>query len=161
MLIQKRLREVLRYDPDTGTFTWIRGERKGQVAGTVHNVRGSLKVAIDGQRYQLHHLAWLWMNGRLPRFSVDHVDGDPSNNRWANLRQGDRFQRATHRGHWPEATGIPGVSKMGDKFDAMIATDSVILNLGLFETADAAQKAIADAMRKGREQQRRRQQSAA
>ena len=97
MLTQKRLRSVLRYEPQTGIFTWTRGQRKGKVAGTTHDARGFLKVAIDGKRYLLHRLAWLWMTGLMPRWNVEHIDGNHANNRWSNLREGDRIQPKPHR----------------------------------------------------------------
>lgn len=57
MLTQKRLRSKLHYDPMTGIFTWAKGARKGQVAGTAHDARGFLKVSIDDKRHPLHRLA--------------------------------------------------------------------------------------------------------
>jgi len=38
MLTQKRLHDILHYDPQTGIFRWRTGKRKGQVAGTRHDV---------------------------------------------------------------------------------------------------------------------------
>lgn len=159
MLTQKRLREVLHYDPETGIFTWTKGRRKGKIAGTIHDDRGSLKVAIDGERHHLHHLAWLWMTGMMPRWHIAHVDEDPRNNRWKNLSEGAKIRRASHRAPCPEQTNIPGVVQVGDRFEALIATDSVTLNLGAFATAGEARDAIREAIRKAREKQDRRLQA--
>ena len=151
MLTQKRLRQVLHYDPKTGIFTWIKGDRSGEIAGTRHDNRGSLKVSIDNERHLLHRLAWLWMTGFMPRANVEHVDGDHSNNRWSNLREGQRMQKAVHRALWRDATGVEGVWSVGGKFVATIAADGIVLNLGEFATAEEARLAIVVRCREARE----------
>ncbi|MES2432986.1 MAG: HNH endonuclease [Pseudomonadota bacterium] len=142
MLTQKRLREVLNYDPPTGIFTFAKGRRKGTVAGTKHDDRGFRKVAIDGERHLLHRLAWLWMTGVMPRWNIEHRDRDRTNNRWSNLREGVRGQKRQHRPTLVEPTHINGVWKAGERFDAMIEVDNIRLNLGSFETADNAANAV-------------------
>jgi len=138
MLTQKRLRQVLHYDPKTGIFTWIKGDRAGEVAGTRHDDRGSLKVSIDNERHLLHRLAWFWMAGFMPRANVEHVDGDRSNNRWANLLEGQRMQKPTHRAPRRDVTSVEGVWSVGGKFVATIAADGIVLNLGDFATSEEA-----------------------
>jgi len=32
------------------------------------------------------------MTGEWPQYEIDHVDGDPSNNRWLNLREASRSE---------------------------------------------------------------------
>ena len=120
MLTQRRLCEVLNYNPETGVFTWNKGARKCKVAGTRHDERGFLKVSIDNERHFLHRLAWLWMKGTSNRWSVEHRNGDRSDNRWSNLREGDRGQKRQYQSPRPEPTRIPGVSQVGDRFEAMI-----------------------------------------
>ena len=161
MLTQKRLREVLHYDPATGIFTWTKGKRRGKVAGTTHDKRGFLKVAIDNERHQLHRLAWLWMTGLHTPWSIEHVNGDHSDNRWGNLRLGAKVQKTAHRASWPEPTAYPGVARIGDRFDALVETTRETLNLGSFETAEEARDAIILARRAARERQRQRQGRAA
>lgn len=151
MLTQKRLREVLNYDPVTGIFTFAKGKRKGKIAGTSHDPRGFLKVQIDNQRHLLHRLAWLWMTGTMPRWSVEHINGDRTDNRWENLREGQRPQKAIYRAPWRESTSIPGVWQVGDHFEAMVDVGGVTINLGAFETQEAAVSAIAKLQKRARE----------
>lgn len=155
MLTQKRLRQVLSYDSETGVFTWVRGSMVGKVAGTLHDSRGFLKVSIDGKRYMLHRLAWLWMTGAMPRSNVEHHDGNHSNNRWANLVAGDRMQKTAHREPRRIATDIDGVWSVADRFEAVINIDGQTLNIGDFATAEEAQLAITTVLRRARENQRR------
>lgn len=148
MLTQKRLCEVLNYNPETGVFTWIKGSRKGKVAGTSHDARGFLKVAIDGKRHLLHRLAWLWMMGVMPRSSVAHINGDHGDNRWSNLRSGDREQKRQYQAPWREPTGSPGVSKVADLFQAIIEVQGRAFDLGSFTCEDEARVAVAAAMKR-------------
>lgn len=161
MLTQKRLRQVLDYDPRTGVFTWTKGDKSGEVAGTRHDDRGSLKVSIDNERHLLHRLAWLWMTGFMPRANIEQADGDRSNNRWSNLREGQRMQKAVHRALWRGATGVEGVWSVGSKFVATIAADGIVLNLGEFATAEEARLAIVIRNREARELLARKRQRAA
>src|SRR5690606_4203223 len=107
----------LTYDPITGIFTFARGKRKGRVAGTAHDPRGFLKVQIDNERHLLHRLAWLWMTGTMPRWSVEHINGDRSDNRWENLREGNRPQKTTHRAPWREPTSTAGVWHVEERYE--------------------------------------------
>lgn len=156
MLTQKRLREKLRYDPETGIFTFARGKRRGKVAGTAHDARGFLKVSIDNERHLLHRLAWLWMTGLHAPVSVEHINGDRSDNRWVNLRLGFKPQKAGHEAPRPKPTAHEGVVQVGERFEALIQTDREVLNLGCFATAEEARAAVVEAVRAAREKQRER-----
>lgn len=142
MLTQNRLRQVLNYDPETGVFRFAKGRRKGQTVGTVHDARGFLKVSIDGQSHLLHRLAWLWMTGAMPRWNVEHINGDHGDNRWANLREGERSQKRQYRAPRREPTASRGVWKVAISFEALVAVQGVTINLGAFETMDEAAAAI-------------------
>lgn len=154
MLTQKRLHDILHYDPQTGIFRWRTGKRKGQVAGTRHDVRGDLKVSIDDRRYLLHRLAWLWMTGAMPRWDIMHRNGDHSDNSWGNLVEGNRMQRSSMRGHMREPTGIEGVWRVGHRFEATMPTSTALISLGTFGTIDEAKAAIRERLRIARERQR-------
>lgn len=153
MLTQERLRDVLRYDPETGIFSRIKGKRKGEVVGSAHDARGILKVSIGNERHFLHRLGWLCMTGCMPRSNIEHINGDRSDNRWINLREGVRLQRASDLAPWRGRTRFDGVWKVGDGFEAMLQTSTVALNLGTFPTAEEALNVIREEIRKARARQ--------
>jgi len=88
MLSQKRLKELLSYDPDTGVFVRrvrVANRHEGDAAGCVQK-NGYHGISIDNRLYYSHRLAWLYVHGETPKKSIDHIDGNKTNNRLANLR---------------------------------------------------------------------------
>lgn len=91
-LTQVRLKEVLKYNFETGLFVWITPpnsrSRVGAIAGSNHP-SGYRRLGIDGKQYLEHRLVWLYIHGEFPNGDkpfIDHIDGNPSNNRIENLR---------------------------------------------------------------------------
>lgn len=133
-----RLREVFDYNPETG---WLieRGVRHnsrtppGGRAGAV-NTRGYRLAGVDGLILREHRLIWVWMTGEAvpDGMLVDHVNGDPGDNRWCNLRlltasDNTRNQRrARHYGTMKTKSG---------RFSARV-------NLGVFDTREEAVAAL-------------------
>jgi len=88
MITQKRLKELLHYDPDTGIFTWEvnkKRARRGDKAGT--DRAGYIQIKIDQIAYKAHRLAWLYMEGYFPENEIDHINRVTDDNRWGNLRE--------------------------------------------------------------------------
>lgn len=69
------------YDAATGAMNW---RASGKAAGSFDGRR--VRIVIDGERYMAHRLAWLYVHGEWPRHQIDHINGDPRDNRLANLR---------------------------------------------------------------------------
>lgn len=90
----------LSYNPESGLFTWRECKSKpsmvGEVAGYLRPKDG-IVIRINGVRYRAGRLAWFYMTGEWPYEVIDHVDGDPSNNRWSNLRSVDIQTNAQNR----------------------------------------------------------------
>jgi hypothetical protein len=149
-LTAERLRELLNYDPATGVFTWKqrgRGRPVGRPAGG-KNGRGYINIQIDEEQHQAHRLAWLHSFGHWPGSSLDHVNGDPADNRIANLREADPSQNACNkRGHG--LSGIKGVSwcKQTQMWRASISKDGLDRTLGRFPSRAAAAAAYQSAAR--------------
>src|SRR5690554_1763211 len=104
MITQSDLHEVLNYCPDTGVLTWKkqlapRG-RIGSIAGCAEKKgrsAGRVSIRIHGKLYLAHRLAWFYVHGEWPEL-IDHIDGDPSNNRLSNLRRATKAQNGWNSG---------------------------------------------------------------
>ena len=84
------LNERLVYDPITGHFTWKCSEltRKrfwGKRAGGLQN--GYRVIKLNGKNVLAHRIAFAMQTGAFPIGPIDHTDGNPDNNAWANLRE--------------------------------------------------------------------------
>lgn len=110
---QKDLREKLKYDSETGLFYTLRKTARSAKGDVVSSVRkdGYRRVNVFGGKFLAHRLAWFYMFGVWPDSDIDHIDGDPSNNAFANLRVVTRSeniqnQRKVRRN---SKTGINGI----------------------------------------------------
>ena len=99
MITQERLKEVLHYNPDTGIFTWKVKKalrvKVGDIAGTF-NEWGYSKIEIDYKVYNTSKLAYLYMTGIMPE-RIGHIDRDPSNYKWNNLREVTKYEDSWNR----------------------------------------------------------------
>lgn len=140
------LRRKLSYAPEVGVFRWAASGsncvRNGALAGTVVP-GGYIQIKIFGSLYQAQRLAWFYVYGLWPKQNVDHINGDPGDNRIANLRDvsqqwNSQNQRRPTRAN---STGFLGVSPYGKKFRATIKVDGRQRALGYFATAPEAHQA--------------------
>jgi HNH endonuclease/AP2 domain len=152
-LTQARLCELLHYDPHTGKFRWRVRKKRGNEVGTIAGCRIRWNywcIHLDGRSYRAHQLAWLYMKGEWGRPLIDHRDGNPLNNRWANLRVSTGSNNAANRKRYRSNTsGYKGVSfhRRARKWTAYITKETRRYNLGYFATAEQAHKAYVAAAR--------------
>lgn len=138
MITQHRLKELLRYDPETGVFRWLSSPqpsvRKHDVAGTI-NSKGYRTLSIKRQRYRAHRLAFLYMTGHFPTKGVDHINGITDDNRWVNLRDVDQPENLKNlKISKRNTSGVVGVSwdTSRRRWYAQINCDRCHINLGRF-----------------------------
>lgn len=142
MLTQSLLREYLQYDTGAGEFIWLQGPYTGKVAGTV-NSEGYISICLRRKIYRAHRLAWLYMTGAWPEATVDHINRDRSDNRWANLRQATPSQQNRNRPVLPaNRAGLKGViAHKNGRFYARITVNGKREYSGGFQTAEEAHAA--------------------
>lgn len=141
LISAERLRELLDYNPETGVFTW-RASRQGHVkAGDVCGSLGNgyRQTKINGQMYLLHRLAFLWMLGEMP-FQVDHINRNPSDNRWCNLRPCTSSLNRVNRAHTARS-GYRGVVPNGNGWAARLQYQRKTYCLGTYPTKEQAAEA--------------------
>ena len=145
-------RELLDYEPDTGLLMWRetgRGRRANRMAGSPDK-HGYLQTRVQGRIYFNHRLAWLLVHGSWPENVIDHINGDKSDNRIANLRD---VSRRTNQENQRKAalsnktTGLLGASRhrKTGKFVASIQTNRKTKYLGLYVTPEQAHEAYVKA----------------
>ena len=148
-----RVRFVLDYNCETGVFTrkWC---KRSNLIGSVANSKdghGYIRIKVDGVNYLAHRLAWLWMTGDWPGQHIDHIDGNPSNNRWENLRCVTHQVNLQNRRHATVSnkSGFLGVTSRGGSHMARIKrTDGKTIHLGSYGTPEQAHEAYLSAKRK-------------
>jgi hypothetical protein len=121
----KQLLEELHYDPETGEFKWLKsghGRPNGK-AGHLDSRRGYNKIRFKGKLYRGARLAYFYMTGGWPLHQMDHVNGNPSDDSWDNLRAVTAQENHKNR-KMPNTnrSGVQGVSwlKINKKWKAEI-----------------------------------------
>lgn len=151
-LTHARLLELLKYNPDTGIFTWkvSRGPHKvDSIAGNLQT-NGYYQIRIDYKLYLAHRLAWFYCFQEWPEGIIDHIDRDSTNNILDNLRDVSQKENTYNIGISSHNTsGYKGVSfnKSRNKYEAYISINNRKKNLGLFSTAEAAKEAYDKAVK--------------
>jgi hypothetical protein len=141
MISQAELKELLTYDSETGVFTrnkdMSRTFKKGQVAGCIHKANGDMNWEYNGKKYKMHRLAWLYVYGE--DVYLDHVNGNRSDNRIANLRPCTHAQNMGNKKVYKNnKSGYPGVKITKDRFRADIRIKGVNHYLGTYSDAETA-----------------------
>ena len=152
---QAELQHLFTYDPDTGVFRWrVKHSRNvvvGREAGTA-KPDGYGFIRFNKRRYYSHRLAWMYVYGEDPgELQIDHIDGDPRNNRINNLRlANDAQNRWNSRRHSDRNNDLPkGVSRTPKgRFVAFKCRGGKSRYIGTFDTpaeaSDAYMRAAVD-----------------
>lgn len=140
-----RVRELLDYDPATGIMIWKvrRGKMlPGHKAGCL-KPSGYYTINIDGVRYYLHRIIFLWYFQYYPEHEVDHKNGNPSDNTINNLQECKHICNIQKIGlRATNVTGVVGVSlSKSGKYGAFICCGGVRRYLGEYQQLLEAAKA--------------------
>ena len=162
-LTPETLRQLLRYEPNTGRMFWLprpvsmfrdglqsasqnQAAWNGRYAATeafaALDGKGYLSGKIFGRRYSAHRVIWAIMTGAWPDDEIDHINGVRTHNYWTNLREATVSENRRNVGmRAGNTSGVKGVywHKAARKWVAQIMVDKRHRHLGYFlEITDAA-----------------------
>lgn len=157
LLTQRRLKELLSYNPDTGVFIRLvatSNVKAGSVAGSTDSY-GYRQIRIDGRLTLAHRLAWLYVHDAWPVGEIDHKNGIRDDNRISNLRdvshvvnmQNSRKPRSNNTSGFPCVT----LDKRRGRWQSVIRVEGRLHSLGYYETPEFAYGAHLAAKRKRHE----------
>lgn len=79
------------------------------------NATGHQRIWFCNERHLKHRIIWLMMTGSLPKGEIDHIDQNPGNNKWNNLRDVSGVINMRNKTMMSNNTsGFTGVSYDGD-----------------------------------------------
>jgi len=149
MLTQEQLKEIISYDAVTGIFTNLVNRRKakaGTVAGGIDGM-GYWQLSIKDKPYRGHRLAWLYVHGAWPTDTIDHINGNRSDNRLVNLRAALKAENNRNTNGRGSSCGFKGVTlnKKTGKYIAQIHAHGMHHHLGCFDRPEDAAYAYTQA----------------
>lgn len=159
------LRQCLRYEEDTGFFYWLERpvemfasegiwkswntRMAGKRAITTSNGKGYYFSRVGSFVVMAHRIAWYMGTGKAPVGTIDHINGDTTDNRLVNLRDVSHAENSRNRKlNASSSSGAHGVSlnKKSAFWEAKIKFEGRGIYLGSFLT-----RAEAVACRRGAE----------
>lgn len=85
----KLFNEYLIIEPSTGLIKWKKSTNTKIKAGSIcgnKRKNGRTDIQILGKKYLAHYIVWVFFNKKIPSGVIDHINGNPSDNRIDNLR---------------------------------------------------------------------------
>lgn len=145
-MTQQELKALFVYEPETGRLRRTTGGRSPYPWRGVGKHRRYQIARVRGEDVYLHRMVWLYHYGYQPTM-LDHIDGDPTNNRIENLRE---CTNAQNQYNGPKKcnnkSGFKGVvfrTGYRKPWQARITVGGKAVLLGRFDTPEGAAAAYA------------------
>lgn len=160
--IKNEIRLRYNYDPDTGDITfkertpdhhkayrYFNKTYAGKLATKVCEQKwgylyARLNFEYKGVKYGLpaSRVAWLLMTGDWPEYTIDHIDRDPTNNKWDNLRDVTQFENNLNKVAYScNKTCYKCCYERGYGYVSYLISNGKNLWLGTYDTPEEAARA--------------------
>jgi len=139
--ILEDMKKNLAYEPETGRLIYKNDrygtKTPGEEAGTVDN-QGYKRFTYKERLYMVHRVCYALYHGHWPRFNIDHINRDSTDNRICNLRDVPQSLNNHNRGKYKNTTYYRGVTKKDKLYQARITYMKKVKSLGYYETPEEA-----------------------
>jgi hypothetical protein len=144
MITNNQLKELLNYNQHTGIFTWKvqnKRTRVDSIAGCYDNYNYII-IRIDGKNYKAHRLSWLYIYNEWPKGKIDHINGNPADNRITNLREVTVRENSQNRKEHRNGKLVGcHYNKKINKWISRIQLNKKRIHLGYYDTQQEAHNA--------------------
>ena len=109
------------------------------IVGTIRK-DGYTRIAINYKHYYAHRLIYMMFHGEMPE-QIDHIDGNPLNNKIENLRKADNTKNSFNKNLYKlNTSGVKNVywDKNCKKWAVLIQAFGQKKYLGLFKDLELA-----------------------
>lgn len=145
--MQKKFNEWFSYKEKTGELFWKKSSGNRAAGAKVGALDTSFDVPrivlkLDNAKYHLARVIWCMHHGDIEKgMVIDHINGDPLDNRLSNLRlttpSGNARNRRISSTNTSGATGVQRSTK-GKPWRAQIWKDGTFCHLGVYNTKKEA-----------------------
>lgn len=127
----EELRAAFDYDPESGKITNKVRRANAMAGSSAGSMRkdGYIQILFNYKKYLAHRIAWKIYTGQEPPVHIDHLNRNPSDNRWCNLRESDPFKNQGNRKSG-KGFNLPGAKRNGNRWCARCVEG----HLGQFDT---------------------------
>ena len=129
----EKINELFYYD--NGNLIWNidRSDKvkKGKIAGCLRK-DGYISISHNKKTYNAHRLIFFYFHGYMPKY-IDHVNGNPSDNKIENLRECTSKQNNHNKKKYGKHK-YKGVYKSYNKYKVQIMYNGILLYKGLYKT---------------------------
>ncbi len=130
---------AITYQPETGVLKTAKG-----FLPTI-NQWGYYALYFFRKTVRAHRLAWFMYYGKWAEHEIDHIDGNPLNNRINNLRECTRGENEYNKSLIASnRSGVKGVywNKKCSRWHARVRHNGKRLNLGVYKDIEDAKEAV-------------------
>jgi hypothetical protein len=159
MIADVNFHDLLQYRASDGALIWKQrngmpswnARFAGKVAGAIVTRRDGMPhcttIRVHRIPFLAHRVVWQMFGNDVPDgYRIDHIDGNPHNNRIENLRLATNSQNLHNRpATRSSSTGIKGVYAVRGRYISKIKIRYKSISLGTFDTKGMAASAYAKA----------------
>ena len=141
---RNRVMELFDYCPLAGEFRYKKKAQYsvevGAIAGGICTTTGYRRIRVDGKKFKASRLAWLVHVGHPVPFEIDHINRCRTEDRIANLRNGEVDNMRNKSIYKTSSSGVSGVNWKPKKkvWSARIQIDGNRIFLGEFSNKKLA-----------------------